>query len=196
MPVRFLIPRAKYLASGVHIGMKQKTKQMEEFIYNVRPDGLAVLNLKKVDERIRVAAKFLARHNNILVTTRKPVAFQPIKKFSELIKCRVITGRFIPGILTNPTYKGYFEADVILVVDPLIDFRAIQEAVRARVPIVALCDTFNETRDVDLIIPCNNIGKRAVATIFWLLAREILKERGEIKSDREFKHEIESFEAG
>ncbi|MDI6806901.1 MAG: 30S ribosomal protein S2 [Candidatus Aenigmarchaeota archaeon] len=195
MPIRFLIPRSKYLASGIHIGMKQKTKQIEEFIYNIRPDGLAVFNLKKVDERIRIAAKFLARCTNILVTSRKPIVFQPIKKFCELIKCKVVTGRFMPGMLTNPSYEEYFEANVVLVVDPLIDFQAIQEAVKARVPVVALCDTFNETKDIDLIIPCNNVGKRAIATIFWLLAREILKERKEIKSDREFKHEIESFEA-
>jgi small subunit ribosomal protein S2 len=173
--------------------MKQKTEQMKEFIYTVRPTGLAVFNLRKVDERIRIAAKFLSRCNNILVTTRKPVAFQAIKKFCEVIKCKAITGRFMPGMLTNPSYKGYSEVDVIFVVDPLTDSQAIEEAVKARVPIVALCNTFNETKDIDLIIPCNNVGKGSIAAVFWLLAREILKERGEIKSDKEFKYKIEEF---
>jgi small subunit ribosomal protein S2 len=193
MPVRFLIPREKYLASGIHIGMKQKTKDMKEFTYKVRPDGLAVLNLRKIDERIRVAAKFLARQKNILIVSRKSVANDVIQKFSEIIGAKLITGRFMPGMLTNPQYKKFYEADVIFIVDPLVDCQALAEAVKARVPIIAICDTFNETRDIDLIIPANNKGKKALGTLFWLLAREIQKERGEIKSDREFKHKIEDF---
>jgi small subunit ribosomal protein S2 len=193
MPIKFLIPRAQYLSYGIHIGMKQKTQQMKEFIYNIRPTGLAVFNLRKVDERIRIAAKFLSRCNNILVATRKPVAFQAIKKFSEIIKCKAVTGRFMPGMLTNPSYKGYGEVDVVFVVDPITDSQAVEEAVKARVPVIALCNTFNETKDIDLIIPCNNVGKMSIAAIFWLLAREILKERGELKSDKEFKYKVEEF---
>lgn len=193
MPVRLLIPKQQYLAAGIHIGMKQRTDQMKEFIYKIREDGLAVLNLKKIDERIRIAAKFLARYDKILVVSRKSVAKEAIEKFAEVINANAITTRFMPGTLTNPTYKNFFEADVILIADPLVDIQALQEAVKARVPVIAICDTFNETKDVDLIIPANNKGKRALATLFWLLAREILKERKEISSDREFKYKIEDF---
>ncbi len=182
-----------YLASGVHIGMKQKVAQMKPFIYKVREDGLAVMNLSKIDERIKTAAKFLAGMENILVVTRKSIAFTSIRKFAEAVNARVITGRFMPGTLTNPTYKNFYEAQAIVVVDPLTDHQALQEAVKARVPVVAICDTFNETKDIDLIIPANNKGRRSVATIFWLLAREILSERGN-KSDGEFKYEIKDFE--
>jgi len=193
MPKKLLIPRQQYLASGIHIGTKQRTKQMREFIYKIRTDGLTVLNLRKLDERIRVAAKFLARSEKILVVSRKMVASKIIKKFAEIVGAKAITGRFMPGTLTNPSYKGYFEADVILIVDPLVDHQALSEAVKARVPIIAICDTFNETRNIDLIIPANNRGKKALATLFWLLAREILKERGEIKSYSDFKYKIEDF---
>ena len=193
MPVRLLIPKEQYLAAGIHIGMKQRTEQMREFIYKVREDGLAVLNLKKIDERIRTAAQFLSRCERILVASRKSVAKEALEKFAEVINAKVITTRFMPGTLTNPTYKNFFEADAVLVADPLIDIQALQEAVKARVPVVAVCDTFNETKDIDLIIPANNKGKRALSTLFWLLAREILKERGEIKSDKEFAYKIEDF---
>lgn len=193
MPVKFLITRQEYLASGIHIGMKQRTEQMKEFIYKIRPDGLAVLNLRKVDERIRVASKFLARCSKIIVVGRKSTAHEAMKKFGEIIGAEIVTGRFMPGTLTNPQYKKYFEAEVMLIVDPLSDYQALKEAVKARVPIVAICDTFNETRDIDLIIPANNKGKKALATLFWLLARETLKERGQIKSDAEFRYKIEDF---
>lgn len=100
----------------------------------------------------------------------------------------------MPGTLTNPSFRKYFEADAILIVDPMVDHQALQEAMKARVPVVAICNTFNETRDVDLIIPANNKGKKALAMLFWLLTREILKEREEIKSDNEFKFKLEDFE--
>ncbi len=99
----------------------------------------------------------------------------------------------MPGTLTNPQYKNFFEADAVLIVDPLIDHQILRESAKARVPIVAICDTFNETRNIDLILPANNKGKKALATLFWLLAMEILKERGEIKSDKEFSYKIEDF---
>ena len=193
MPAKLLISRQEYLASGIHIGMKQKTADMKEFIYKIRPDGLAVLNLRKVDERIRIVAKFLSRLKNILIVSRKSISFESIKKFGEVVGAKVIAGRFMPGTLTNPQYKNFFEADAVLIVDPLIDHQILRESAKARVPIVAICDTFNETRNIDLILPANNKGKKALATLFWLLAMEILKERGEIKSDKEFSYKIEDF---
>jgi len=192
-PAKLLISREEYLASGIHIGMKQRTKQMQEFIYKIRPDGLAVLNLKMIDEKIRVAAKFLARQQKILIVTRKTIAQDIVKKFAEVVGAEVVTGRFMPGMLTNPQYKKFYEADVVFVVDPLTDYQAMKEAVSARIPLIAICDTQDETRDIDLIIPSNNKGKKSLATLFWLLSREILKERGKIKSDSEFTYKIEDF---
>lgn len=196
MPTKLLLPREEYLASGVHIGMKQRTAQMKEFIYKIRPDGLAVLNLSKIDQSIKTAAKFLARLSKIMVVSRKPAAIDAIKKFAEIVGSEVITGRFMPGTLTNPRYKKFFEAEAIVIVDTLADVQALREAVTARVPVVALSDTFNETRDVDIIIPANNNGRRSLATLFWLLAREILKERDKIKSYEEFNYKIEDFAGG
>ncbi len=194
MPAKLLISRQEYLASGIHIGMKQRTEQMKEFIYKIRPDGLAVLNLKMIDERIKTASKFLAKLNKIIVVGRKSAAKGAIEKFGELIGAVVVTGRFMPGTLTNPHYRKFFEAEAILIIDPLTDMQALNEAVTARVPVVGICDTFNETRDIDLIIPANNKGKKALATLFWILAREVLKERGTIKSDSEFQYKIEDFD--
>lgn len=193
MPVRFLIPRQKYLASGIHIGMKQKTKSMERFVYKIRPDGLAVLNLSIVDQRLRMAARFIASMDRVMVVSVKSVAEDIVEKFAEVIGAKAATGRFMPGSLTNPNYRDFYEADVMMITDPLADKQALREAVNARIPIVAIADTFNETNDIDLVIPANNKGRRALGTIYWILAREILKARGELKSDRDFKYTIEDF---
>lgn len=193
MPEKLLIPREDYLASGIHIGMKQRTADMKSYIYKIRADGLAVLNLGMIDERIKTAAKFLAKKQNIIVVGRKSVSQDPVKKFAEAIGAKAMSGRFLPGTLTNPSFKKYYEADVVIISDPLIDYQALKEAVSARTAIVGICDTFNETRHIDLIIPANNKSRKSLGTLFYLLAREILKERGEIKSNSDFKYKIEDF---
>ncbi len=196
MSTKLLIPREEYLASGIHIGMKQRTAQMREYIYKIRPDGLAVLNLSKIDQQIKVAAKFLSRLSKIIVVSRKPAAMDAIKKFSEVVGAVSVVGRFMPGTLTNPGYKKFFEAEVVVIADTLTDVQVLKEAVKARVPVVAVSDTFNDTREIDLVLPANNNSKRSLATLFWLLAREILKERGKISSYQEFNYKIEDFAGG
>jgi len=73
MSEQLLIPQEDYLKSGIHIGTKFKTKYMADFIYKTRPDGLSVLNLQKIDERIRIAASLLAHYKpeEILVASRR-----------------------------------------------------------------------------------------------------------------------------
>jgi len=188
-----LVEKTDYLTAGVHIGMKTCTPFMKRFVYKVREDGLAVFNLKMVDERLRSTAEFLARFNRILVVSRKNNASMAIEEFVRHIGGKAISGRFSPGTLTNPSYKDFYEPDVVLVADPLVDEQVIKEAKKKRLPIVALCDTFNSAEDIDLVLPCNNNGKKSLAIIFWILAREILKSRGKIKSNEEFKAQLKDF---
>ena len=186
---KLLIPKEEYLSSGVHIGMKTKTASMRKFIYKIREDGLSVLNLKQLDERVAIAAKFLSSRKKILIVARKANVQKGANKLAEIIGAECVLGRFMPGTLTNPNYFKFVEPDVVFLTDPLTDKQALKEAVDSRIPIVAMCDTFNETKNIDLVIPCNNKGRRSVALIFWLLAREILRNRGK----EEFNYKIEDF---
>lgn len=191
-----LIPRESYLSAGVHIGTKIKTGDMEKFIYRVRPDGLFVLDIKKTDERIRVAAKFLSRFDpeKILVVAGRLYAKVPAEKFCEYTKAKLITGRFVPGTLSNPLYPNSLEPDVVLVSDPKADSQAVWEASSLGIPVVALCSTDNELSKIDLAIPTNNKGRRALAVIYWVLARQLLRERGDLAPDEDLPVPIESFE--
>ena len=192
-----LLPRDTLLSAGIHIGTRMKTLDMEPFIYRVRPDGLFVLDVKKTDDRIRTAAKFLARYEKakVAVAATRLYAHEPVKKFSEVTGSTPIIGRFIPGQLSNPQYSRRVDPEIIVVSDPRADAQAVKEASRTGIPIVALCSTDNEFAGVDLVIPTNNKGRRALAVIFWLLARQILRERGEIGMDKDPAVTIEDFEA-
>lgn len=192
-----LLPRDTMLSAGVHIGTRMKTRDMEPFIYRVRPDGLFVLDVQKTDERIRVAAKFLARFEpaKVAVAASRLYAHEPVRKFCELTGAIPIIGRFIPGLLSNPLYANRIDPEVIVVSDPRADTQAVKEASRGGIPIVALCSTDNEFSGVDLIIPTNNKGRRALAVIYWLLARQVLRERGELSIDKDPAIPVEDFEA-
>jgi small subunit ribosomal protein S2 len=167
---------------------------MQKFVYKIREDGLAVLDLAKIDQRLAIAARFLARFSRIMAVSRKGVGHRPVTKFAEAIGGKAIVGRFLPGTITNPDFPGYYEPDVVLVTDPLVDRQAIIEAVKMRIPVVALCDTFNETAKIDLIIPVNNKGRKALAMVYWVLAARILVAREQIGSEEEFALKPEDFE--
>jgi small subunit ribosomal protein S2 len=192
-----LLPRDTLLSAGIHIGTRMKTRDMEPFIYRVRPDGLFVLDVKKTDDRIRVAAKFLARyeHAKVAAAAARLYAQEPVKKFCQVTGSTPLVGRFVPGLLSNPLSPRRVDPEVIIVSDPRADAQAVKEAGNVGIPIVALCSTDNEFTGVDFVIPTNNKGRRALAVIFWLLARQILRERGELASDREPPFTIEDFEA-
>ncbi|KAA0005036.1 MAG: 30S ribosomal protein S2 [Thermoplasmata archaeon] len=192
-----LIPEETYMTSGAHIGTRQKTADIKDFIYKVRNDGLYIIDVKKTDERIKKAAKFISKYNpnDVLVVSIRQYGQKPIKKLGEYTGIQVIAGRFQPGTLTNPNAQGFIEPELLIVTDPLADQQALDEAKNVGIPVIGLCDTNNETKYLDLVIPTNNKGRRALALIYWVLAREILKNQGKIKSYDEFKPTVEEFEA-
>ncbi|MGZ5501937.1 MAG: 30S ribosomal protein S2 [Halobacteriota archaeon] len=176
-----LIPVDEYLAAGVHIGTQQKTEDMKRFVYRVRADGLYVLDVKATDDRIKTAAKFLSKFDpaRILVVSARQYGQFPATMFAKVIGAKSMVGRFIPGTLTNPEYRDFVEPDVVVVTDPIGDLQAVKEAVDIGVPVVAMCDTNNMTMHIDVVIPTNNKGRKALALIYWLLAQEITKLRGQ-----------------
>jgi len=191
-----LLPQDTLLSAGIHIGTRMKTKDMAAFIYRVRPDGLFVLDVKKTDERIRTAAKFLARFepSRIVAIAARLYGREPVRRFCELTKATPIIGRFIPGMLSNPLYAGRIEPSVVIVSDPKADVQAVKEAGAMGLPVIALCSTDNEFAGVDLVIPTNNKGRRALAVIYWLIARQILREKGELPPDGDPALTIDDFE--
>ncbi len=175
-----LAPVEEYLAAGVHIGTQQKSKDMKRYIYRVRGDGLYILDIRATDERIKTAAKFLAQFDppKVLIVTSRQYGQYPAKRFAESIGAMSVTGRFIPGMLTNQVIPGYLEPDVVMVTDPIGDAQVVTEAVQSGIPVVALCDTNNMTGYIDLVIPTNNKGRKALSLIYYLLTKEMLRLRG------------------
>lgn len=191
----FLVPTKQYLKAGIHIGTKFRTKYMEQFIYKTRPDGLSVLNLKKIDERLRIMVDFVSKYapEDLMFVSRRENGWKGLQMFGEMTGARVLAGRYPPGILTNPNLKNFTEAKMIFSTDAWPDRNAITEAINVGIPVVSLCDTNNQANNIDLVIPCNNKGKKSLGIVFYILTKGYMLNRGMIKSEDEFKYTIEDF---
>lgn len=186
----------QYLASGVHIGTRQKTGDMDPYVYRVRSDGLFVLDVRQADERIAATASLITSYDpkDVYVVSVRQYGQRPVSKFGEVTGVKTNAGRFIPGTLTNPSYEGYVEPELIVITDPVADEQALAEASEVGTPVVGICDTDNKTKNIDLVIPANNRGRKALALIYWLLAERVLRERGDLDEDEEWKVSLEEFE--
>ena len=183
--------------SGLRVGTNVKTKFMKAFITKTTDEGLYMLDGDMTFEKIMTSAKFINRvgAENIIVCSGRQYAGIPIEKFCEMTGAKHHLGRFMPGTLTNPSLPYYIEPKIVFISDPEVDEQALIEATNAGIPVIGLANTENITSKLDIIIPANNRGRRALATMYWLLVRQILIEKGELKENESMKYEIEDFEA-
>lgn len=190
-----LVPTDEYLKSGIHIGTKFKTKYMEKFIYKTRPDGLTVLNIQQIDERIRVAADMLSKYapEDIVIVSRRENGWKAVKMFGKITGVKTFAGRYTPGLMTNPQLKNFLEAKIVFVVDAWPDKNAVLDANKVGIPVIALCDTNNTANYIDLIIPCNNKGKKSLGLLFMIIAQRYMLNRHIIKKPEDFKYKMDDF---
>ena len=183
--------------SGLRVGTNVKTKFMKSFITKTTDEGLYMLDGDMTLEKIMTSAKFINRvgAENIIVCSGRQYAGIPIEQFCEMTGAKHHLGRFMPGTLTNPSLPYYIEPKIVFISDPEVDEQALIEATNAGIPVIGISNTDNITSKLDIIIPANNRGRRALATMYWLLVRQILIEKGELKENESMKKEIEDFEA-
>ena len=186
----------KIMSTGIRVGTDVKTKFMKQFINQASPEGLYMLDIDQTLARIKTTAKFINRFDikKVIVCSGREYANMPIEKFCELTGAKIMLGRFMPGTLTNPSLPFYIEPQLIIVSDPEVDAQAVIEATNAGIPVVGIANTDNLTSNIDVIIPANNRGRKALATTYWLLSREILIQKGELTETQAMKYEIDDFE--
>ncbi len=186
--------KEQFLSAGVHIGMKNRTGFMMDYVYKIRSDGLTVMNLQTIMNKVQTAGKFLAKFKpeKILVVAEREQARRPVKKFAELVGVQAIVGRFLPGTLTNHVRR----IDVLVVADPIADHQALTEAVQMGVPVLAMCNVNDIPLNAELIVPCNNKGRKSIGAVFWALATFVLRYRGELEKNKDISISLEDFMKG
>jgi small subunit ribosomal protein S2 len=192
MPVK----QEAFLEAGVHIGTKIRTSDMRPFIFKRRDDGLYILDLRKSAERLMAAAKLISKFSpeEVAVVASRIYSGNPAARFAKITGVNAIRGRFTPGTMTNMSFKGFTEPRLLIVCDPKGEKEALLESAKNGVTVIGFCDSDNETKYVDLIVPLNNKGKRSLALAFYILAREVMMATGKIKTYDEFPHDVQYFE--
>jgi len=181
-----LVPVNDYVDSGIYIGTKVITPHMKPFVYRRRNDGIAIINTNLIDKYLRDLAKKLVKYNpqDFIVVCKREAGWKAVEMFSRLTGVRIFTKKYPAGILTNPKLPNFFETELVFICDPWIDKNALNDAKRVKKKVFAICDTNNYTFGVDEFVPGNNKHSKAIGLIFYILAREYLKEK---KLDKEVK---------
>jgi small subunit ribosomal protein S2 len=129
----------------------------------------------------------------ILIVSRRENGWKPVKVFGKVTGVKIVAGRYPPGILTNSNLKNFMETKFILVTDSWPDRNVVKDGQKMGIPVAALCDTNNQSNYIDLVVPCNNKGKKSLGLLFWIVAREYMLKRGIISSAEEFKYTVDDF---
>lgn len=174
-----LVPLEDYIKVSIHIGTRAVTPTMREYVYRRKADGIAVLNTKKIDEKIGQAASFLARYapGDIILCGKKDAVSKPLEAFNDATGIRIFK-KYPAGIITNSKLKTFFEPKLIFILDPWVDKNALNDAVKIRIPVISLCSTNNNTHNIDFVVPCNNKTQNSVGLVLYLIAKLYLEKRG------------------
>ncbi len=169
-----------YIKTASYLGTKVITPTMRKYVYRRRLDGLAILNTLLVDKKLKDAIDFIVQFkpDEWTLVCKREAGWRAAKMFSELTGVRLFTKKYPAGVITNTVLPNFFETKMMMVCDPWLDKNALRDAVKVKIPVVAICDTNNHTTNVDVVIIANNKSNKSLGLIFWLLSREYMKAHG------------------
>lgn len=171
----------KILVAQAHLGSQNLDFQMEQYIFRRRPDGVSLFNVRKMWDKLILAARAIVAIENpadVCVISARQISQRGVLKYARYTGATPIAGRFTPGSFTNQIQQAFKEPRLIIVTDPVADHQPITEASYVNIPVIAFVNSDNPLRHIDIAIPCNNRGSISIGLMLWFLAREVLRLRG------------------
>lgn len=129
----------------------------------------------------------------VFVISSRAYGQRAVLKFASHCKATPIAGRFTPGAFTNQIQREFREPRLLVVTDPITDHQPIIEASYVNIPVIAFCGTETPLKYIDIAIPCNNKGFHSIGLMWWFLAREVLRLRGQISRKENWNTVVDLF---
>lgn len=191
---KMMVDLDEYLTCGVHIGTKFKNVFSKKFIQTAKSDGIRLLDIRKIDDRLKILIDLISKYNpeDVAIMGRRANAKKALNLFSKLTGIDVFTKRYLPGKLTNTELDGFKEYKLVIVCDPFTDKNLLAEAFSQGIMTVGFVDTNNTFKCLDYVVPLNNKGKKALGLAFYLIAKKYLASK-KILAEKDFKYSIEDF---
>lgn len=129
----------------------------------------------------------------IYAISSRPFGQRAVLKFASYTGATPIAGRFTPGAFTNQAQTAFREPRLLIVTDPLSDHQPVTEASYVNIPVIAFTNTDSPLKYVDIAIPCNTKSTHSIGLMWWFLAREVLRLRGQIPRDQPWEIMVDLF---
>jgi len=186
----------RMLAAEVHIGTKNMDFGMRDYIWDRREDNVHVLDIGKTWDKIMFAARIIVAVENpedVFAISARPYGQRAVLKFAHYTGATAIAGRFTPGTFTNQITKAFKEPRLLIITDPRTDSQPVIESSYGNIPVIAFCDSDSPVEHVDVAIPANNKGKHSIGLVYWMLAREVNRLRGNAKINVDWDVSVDLF---
>merc|ERR1719251_443740 len=191
------------ILADTHLSAQKCEPGMSTYVYGkadvgVDPNlvGCCLIDIQKTWDKIVLAARVLAAAedpSSIYCVGQRVYAQRAIIKFAQAIGATAAPGRFTPGQFTNQVTQQFVEPRILVVADPRTDSQAVKESSYVNIPVIALCGSDSPLQYVDIAIPGNNRSKESLGLLYWMLAREVLRIKGNISRTDDWEIMVDLF---